>query len=72
MSRVDVILGMRASTSGSLAGRYQRGTTRNLRVNQEMVDDGGSRIPGCILAVLVPLPADNCLLATFRVCVLGC
>ena len=67
-----MILGMRASTSGSLAGRYQRGTTRNLRVNQEMVDDGGSRIPGCILAVLVPLPADNCLLATFRVCVLGC
>lgn len=45
MSRVDVILGMRASTSGSLAERYQGGTTSNLRVNQETVDDDGGRIP---------------------------
>lgn len=43
MSRVDVILGMRASTSGSLAERYQGGTTSNLGVNQEMVDDDGGR-----------------------------
>ena len=45
MSRVDVILGMRASTSGCLAGRYQGGTTSNLRVNQETVDDEGGRVP---------------------------
>ena len=45
MSRVDVILGMRASTSGSLAGIYQGGTTSNLRVNQETVDDEGGRVP---------------------------